>query len=329
MNIYLTLDYELFSGIPVGTPYNSIVKPMKELDRVARKWGVKYVIFVDAAYLLQLERNSIHPSVKSDYDLLSENLQLLDNNGHDIQLHFHPQWMYSSFSEGAWKVDTKHFKLSDMEKDFAVSSFLDAKKCLEKVIGHKVNAFRAGGYCLDSFDDYISLFGKNGITIDSSVARYCHVKSDVHHYDYRNIPQKQLYPFSASVKIEDTEGPFSELSIASVRVNFMDNFTVLKKIASHYHPTIVYKDGNVLPDRKKNKLLQLKSLFPYSVRLCSFDGVSSSYLDYYYDKCLKKHYQDMVLIGHPKNATDASINNLDAFISKHINQDTFRTTKDL
>lgn len=329
MNIYLTLDYELFSGNPVGTPENCIVRPMTELDKVAEKWGVKYVLFVDAANLLKLEQYSSDACVKRDYDLWVENMRYLEEKGHDIQMHFHPQWMYSSYEKGTWKVDTSHFKLSDMDEGLAVSSFLEAKICLEKAIGHPVYAFRAGGYCLDTFPKYIELFKKAAISIDSSVARHRQVKSKVHEYDYRQIPQKQVYSFSSSVKEEDEDGMFTEMSIASVRENMFERFLKIKKLTSTYNPTVVYKDGKVLPDGKNSRLRMLLSQLKTNTRLCSIDGASSTLLEYYYEKCVKKGYSDLVLIGHPKNATDASIRNLEKFISNHIEKDRFQTTKDI
>lgn len=329
MNIYITFDYELFSGIPVGTSENCIVRPMLELDKIAEKWGVKYVLFVDAANLLQLERYSDEARVKKEYELWVENVRYLAKKGHDVQMHFHPQWMYSSYENGAWKVDTNHFKLSDMDEEFAFSSFLEAKDCLERAIGHPIYAFRAGGYCLDTFSGYIDLFKRAGITIDSSVARHKNVKSLVHEYDYRHIPPKQLYSFSSSVKEEDKEGVFTEMSIASVKDNIFERLLKIRKLTSTYNPTVVYKDGNVLPDGKKGRLKLLLSQLEPNTRLCSIDGSASTLIEYYYEKCLRNDYADMVLIGHPKNATDASIQNLDKFISKHIEKDRFLTTKDI
>ena len=122
---------------------------------------------------------------------------------------------------------------------------------------------------------------------------------------------------------------FTEMSIASVRENMFERFLKIKKLTSTYNPTVVYKDGKVLPDGKNSRLRMLLSQLKTNTRLCSIDGASSTLLEYYYEKCVKKGYSDLVLIGHPKNATDASIRNLEKFISNHIEKDRFQTTKDI
>jgi hypothetical protein len=43
MNIYITLDYELFFGNNVGTLENCMLKPANEIARIANENGVKLV----------------------------------------------------------------------------------------------------------------------------------------------------------------------------------------------------------------------------------------------------------------------------------------------
>ena len=86
MNIFITLDYELFLGIETGTPENCLVRPMEELCKVADKHSFKYVIFVDAAYLLRMKQlKDNHPQLEKDYQLVSNHVRILAGQGHDIQ----------------------------------------------------------------------------------------------------------------------------------------------------------------------------------------------------------------------------------------------------
>lgn len=54
MNLFFTLDYELHMGEETGTPMECLIQPMNALCDTVEKYGVRFVIFVDAAYLLRL-----------------------------------------------------------------------------------------------------------------------------------------------------------------------------------------------------------------------------------------------------------------------------------
>ena len=56
MNIYITLDYELFFGPDSGTVENCIIEPTEQLLNIVDPLGVKFVCFVDSGYLLALEK---------------------------------------------------------------------------------------------------------------------------------------------------------------------------------------------------------------------------------------------------------------------------------
>ena len=56
MNIYITLDYELFFGPKSGTVNKCIIEPIEKLLKIVDPLNVKIVCFVDSGYLLALEK---------------------------------------------------------------------------------------------------------------------------------------------------------------------------------------------------------------------------------------------------------------------------------
>ena len=223
MNIYLTLDYELFLGEKTGTPENCLIRPMNELCKVSDNRNFKYIIFVDASYLLRMKQlKDKYLEVDRQYKLVCDHVQYLSSQGHDIQLHFHPQWLYSTWNDetNQWMMDRCHYKLSDLPYEQAKSSLLEAKTLLDSIVGYKTIAFRAGGFCLDSFHEFKELFKNLDIKVDSSVARHMFVSSPVHSFDYRKIPDDQIYKFSNSI-IYRTIHFFP--SMECVRILFMDS----------------------------------------------------------------------------------------------------------
>lgn len=328
MNIFLTLDYELFSSDTPGTPLHCIIEPMRELSAMALKYGVHYTIFVDAAYLFKLNRMKEEiPQLMNDFRLLVANIKELVKEGHDVQLHFHPQWIYTVWDENRckWDMDITHFKLSDMEPELARTSFSESKKLLDGIIGYPTNCFRACGYCLDTYKDYVKLFQDNGITKDSSVARYLHRESIAHKYDYRIIPEEQIYRFKDSVKEKDNNGEFLEISISSFIFNLFSYRLKLKK----YKPGYIYKDG--MPLKTENSAKQsLWSRYIKQTRvLASLDGANSMLLPKYLNKAEKQRQKELIICGHPKNTTEESLRNLDLFLSSTVGTHTFLTTRDI
>ena len=331
MKVYITLDYELFLGDKSGTPENCLIYPMRDLCQVASKHSYKYIIFVDAAYLLRMyQLRDSYETVRKQYDLVCSNVKELAESGHDIQLHFHPQWMYSSWDEdrNEWRIDRDHYKLSDMEPEFSNETMEAAKELLDGLVGYKTSAFRAGGFCLENFEDYKELFMKLGIRIDSSVARNAFVSSPIHSYDYRRIPNAQIYRFKDSIKEESIEGDFYELSISSVSWGPMKYFKRIRPKRVNYTPTRVYKDGNGISDGSISRWKSLLRTFSKRNYLVNMDGEWSNLLGDFYDELKSEGTREMIIIGHPKLVSDASVNNLDNFINLHSDI-VVCTTKDI
>jgi len=336
MKLFFTLDYELFLGDDTGTPDNCLVLPMEELCKVAEKHHFKFIVFVDAAYLLRMKQLlGNYKEVDRQFELVCRHILSLSERGHDIQLHFHPQWLYSSFdvTQNKWRLERKPYKISDMPENDIIPLFHQSKELLDSIIGHKTIAFRAGGYCLTSFSGFDFLFQNEGIKIDSSVARGLFESTAIHAYDYRNIPQKQIYSFETDVCKEVIDGPYKELSISSAHWSALKYLLRVRPSMSSFHPLRVYGDGKSISDKShggakmKLSIILNKLLKPY-INLASIDGIRSCQLTQIYNEAIRKGQKELVLIGHPKATSDASINILDAFVGQ-CEKAVFCTTNDI
>ena len=332
MNIFITLDYELFLGKDTGSVLNCLIRPMEELNMISKRYKVFYTIFVDSAYLLRLnELKSQNLELQNDWEAVEHNIKELCVLGHDIEYHFHPQWLYSTYNteKKKWELDYKHYKMSDMKFCTLVDSFTKAKHLLERIVGRRIVSFRAGGYCLEGVD-YAKLFKENEIKIDSSVARKAYCNTSTHNYDYRKIPDDIIYSFSNDVHKRGRErDEFVELSISSMKWPLFTYLWYFRSKFRSYRPKNVYKDGEPIRDKGKNTVVQkIINKLNGTTTLCSIDGPFSLFLEDYYDYALKNNSKDLVLIGHPKNTTDVSIINLEKFIMMH-RKDSFRTSVSL
>lgn len=332
MNVYLTLDYELFLGERTGTPENCLIKPMNELMAISSDFGARFTVFVDAAYLLKLyQLKGGAPVLDEQFNLIVSNIIDMQSRGHDIQLHFHPQWLYSQWDNlnNQWILDQVHYKLTDMPISEAYTNIISAKKLLENICDKKVFGFRAGGFCMDSFYKFKSLFISQNLLYDSSVARGLYIDSPIHSYDYRNVPSKQIYSFEDSVFEESEGGTFTEMSISSFSCSSFEFISKIRPLKKNYYPKIVFQDGKAISDGINLTFDRIKRLFSRNVFLASIDGPSSNLLDLYYKKSIDKGQKDLILIGHPKNASDVSITNLGLFFGRHKDELKYNTLTDL
>ena len=145
--VLITLDYELFFG-KSGSIDKCIVEPTERLLSILDKHNIKASFFVDSGYILKLkEYMKSFDILKKDYDLITQQIQKLSKEGHDIQLHIHPHWEDSIYDGKEWVFDTSRYKLSDFsgnEIDRIVKRY---SEILEKLTNYKSTVFGAGGWC--------------------------------------------------------------------------------------------------------------------------------------------------------------------------------------
>ena len=318
MKILLTLDYELFLGERTGTVEKCLVQPMRQMLQQVDEFGVKFTLFADAAYLYRLrELSGQYATLNTDLQTMKGELQLLVKSGHDVQLHIHPQWYYSSFDGHNWNLDQRHYKLSDVPKNEIGTLFKESKDLLDDIVGYKTHAFRAGGFSAQPFHDIKPLFEANGITVDSSACPGTRYDSDHQRYDYTGCPDKAVYQFEDDITKSSEKGQFTEVPITMYPVSpsFYWHLVWTRLMKSQKHVKLGDGDSvKTAADSIRERLTQK------ALSLSTIDGLKISYL---YDsmKNVERQGHDLFcVIGHPKLATPYSIEALGRFCRKAISE---------
>lgn len=314
MNIFFTFDYELVLGKNVGTVESCLIKPTKAYTELFEKYDVQATYFVDGAYLLKLkELGEIYCSLEKDYEEIVNNILLLYKSGHSIQYHFHPQWLYSTFENGTWNLDFEHYKMSDMEESYLQEKFREGLHLLKAIVGQDIVVFRAGGYSLLSYSNYIDLFKANGIRIDSSVTSGKRL-TKLHEYDYSKAPQITHWQFEDDLLTPEKQGFFHEYRIKCTKPYGSLRYLLMKRRLEKLHkPTIVFNDGmHDINKMKRFKELFFKLFERHSFQAC-VDGAMAANLIHIFDESCASD-DNMVIIGHPKCTTDASLVLTEQFI---------------
>jgi peptidoglycan/xylan/chitin deacetylase (PgdA/CDA1 family) len=167
VNIFLTYDYELFFGDHSGTVGKCMLSPTQKLMDLCKGKKVQMTFFVDVGFLISADK---YPELREEVSQVKAQILQMLELGHDVQLHIHPHWEKSTWENGEWKFGTdSHYKLADFTKEEAVNIVRNYKEYLETLIGRKVIAFRAGGWCIQPFSHLEEVFKETGIRIDSTV----------------------------------------------------------------------------------------------------------------------------------------------------------------
>jgi len=316
MNIYFTFDYELFFGKNSGTLDNCIIKPTNKLIKIADKYNVKFIFFVDSGYIIKLnEYREKYPILDADYQKITSQIKQLHDQGHDIQLHIHPHWEDSYFDGEKWIMDTTRYRLHQFNEKEIDDIVFRYKKVLTEIVGDRIFAFRAGGWCIQPFDKISKALQKHNIWLDSTLYKNGLNLSSTHFIDFRNMPEKIKWKFSSDPLVEDEKGFFTEVAIGSMKMSplFYWKFAFTKKFATTKHQ--MFGDGAPVGASKKDIL---KMLIKPSYSAISCDGYKSSLLVKAYNQYLKEEKDNFVVIGHPKATSEFSLGMLNEFIKSMI-----------
>ena len=319
MDIFITLDYELYMGKRTGSVENCLLKPVEELLALGLKHKIKFTFFVDAAYLYRLSLlRKDYPTLDCDYRKVCNNIKSIEQQGHDIQLHFHPQWLFSEYDGREWIMNMHYYKISDVEPEYLRIAFSKSKALLESIISKEIIAFRAGGYSLQTFTDYCSLFVENNIKLDSSVLMNSSCKSEFQEYDYSGILDDSIYRFNDDVCKLSKKGIFTEAAIATKTVSFLSYLVYRLFVKIRYRNNDSFGDGLSVVSSRRRK-----------VKLSKQVKASIDHFEVYFLKRFIRRNGNLVVIGHPKNLSVDSIHYLDCIFSKMIGVHRFKTLSEL
>ena len=323
MNIYITLDYEIYFGAKHGTVEKCIIYPTDELTRVADKHQIKLVQFVDIGFVLKLgEFRKKFPVLDKDYKAIMGQLQKISNNGHDIQLHIHPHWEDSFYDGEKWNINIQRYKLTDFSESEIEDIVARYKNALESITNKSIFAYRAGGWCLQPFDKLKNALYQNGIRVDSSVFANGCFESEQYHYNFKNAPLQSSWKFDDDPIKENENGKFTEVAISSIYNSpfFYWRLFLLGRLNPHFHKPL--GDGEPISASGQ----RFKMLTHHTHNTVSIDGYNASLLN----RALRQRIRmnkgnEMVIIGHPKSLTRYGLKALDAFIAKHKATHNFTT----
>ncbi len=223
-HLLLTFDYELFLGDRSGSVSNCMLKPTRAILDILNRNGItKAIFFVDTTYLLKLMEGESNEN-SDDFRSIIFQLVELVKAGHYVFPHLHPHWKDAQYDEknNQWKLENlesyRFHNLNEKEKEMLFEGSMQIIKELQNEAGiyYDIDSYRAGGWCLQPFEDFFPYFKKHHIKHDFSVLKGFSKLNNLIYYNYTNTPLKKIYRFSKEVEKEKINGEFYEFSISSL-----------------------------------------------------------------------------------------------------------------
>ena len=205
-----TIDYEIY-GNGEGTLTDLVYEPAAKFEALFRKWGLRFVAFVEVA---ELEMIEVHGADRAT-DTVKHQLRDLYREGFELGLHLHPQWYNARYQNGDWSLDYGEYNLCLLPED-RIAHIVDRSiayfRRVLSVPDFTPFSFRAGNWLFQPTRTAARVLAARGIRVDSSV-----FKGGLRHeynLDYRPALGNGYYwKFSDNVDTPDPDGDLLELPI--------------------------------------------------------------------------------------------------------------------
>jgi hypothetical protein len=198
IHLALTHDWEL-RGDGSGDIEQIQFAPMRRLLEIYSKFHTPTTFLPDLMQQLRFRTlEGKHSELKSIADSWDEHVRGAFQQGHDIQLHLHPQWLHARYENGRWLLDGD-WSILNYDREAAATMLADGKQYLETLLqpidsSYRCLAFRAGALAAAPSDHLFKSLASLGIQLDVSIAAGLIVNNQNLQLDYRNCEETFL-PF--------------------------------------------------------------------------------------------------------------------------------------
>jgi len=328
LSLVVSYDYELFLGENYKPFEEILIAPTNQLLDLMQKYNIKSTFFVDVCCVLAHKKFGLTDFV----DAFENQVHRMLCEGHDVQLHIHPNWLVSEYLDGRWNINTTNYTLHSFGS--APSEYLNMyniiDECIEYLqkIGQKtINnyrciAYRAGGYSVQPHEKLFEYLYFKGIRIDSSVCKNFYCKSDTLNYDFRNVPKKANWYINPKMSFSHDCGKNSEglleIPILSEKNNIFKKLFI-KEYSQKIRRTplngsfISLSNSHSVNSRKRNKIINVIN-YMRSYSMISFDSMPSYRIIAFIKKYALKNSKDnpvISIICHPKMVDMGLLENME------------------
>ncbi|HKS29174.1 MAG TPA: hypothetical protein VJS44_15205, partial [Pyrinomonadaceae bacterium] len=200
--IYLSLtdDWEL-RGNGSGDIEEIQFRPMRELVRIYNRHNVRSTFNAEVMQQLTFRKfEQEFTELKRLADSWDAHVVDAYRQGHDVQLHLHPQWTKAEYEQGKWRL-YGDWSILNYEEETAFALLSAGKEYLENLLrpvnpDYRVVSFRAGSSIIAPSPFILSTLTRLGIRLDMSIVGGMYHDTRNVQIDYRRAEEDFLpyYP---------------------------------------------------------------------------------------------------------------------------------------
>ncbi len=198
IHLALTHDWEL-RGDGSGDIEQLQFAPLRTLLQTYRKHRAATTFLPDVMQQLKFRRlETRHPELKITADSWDDHVREAYRQGHDIQLHLHPQWHSAEYENGSWRLNGD-WSILKYDREAACAMLAGGKQYLENLLrpldsSYRCLAFRACTLATAPSPHLFKSLAGLGFQLEVSIAAGLIAKHQNVEVDYRNCEETFL-PF--------------------------------------------------------------------------------------------------------------------------------------
>jgi hypothetical protein len=333
IGIIFTLDFEIH-GNGSGEFENWAYFPTAQMLNTFDTYGAKLTIMAEMGHYWAMKRYK--DLFKGDIFLFESQLKNAIERGHDVQFHFHPQWIDAKFEGGNWHLDFSRKTIERLCYNYDEAYFYlnKGKEELQNLLtpinpDYQCVCFRAGFLQMQPSENMIKALEDAGFLSDSSVSKGMKADDNLRLLDFSSA-HSRFCPWKTSnseICNIDPNGKIYEFPILSDSKRFFDKIKnkIIKIRKGKDISTVisglmaVYGKGMMPISYTRSFSGKLKSILSENwsyIDFCQLDhkdlvnNIKSVISDC--KKINNYNYVPVVLIGHSKDFF--FVNNLSLFL---------------
>jgi hypothetical protein len=201
IGIIFTLDYEIH-GNGSGEFENWAYFPTSQMLDILDTYGAKLTIMAEMGHYWAMKRYK--ESFLRDITLFESQLKNAIERGHDVQFHFHPQWIDATYEDGNWQLDFSRKTIERLCHNYNEAYFYlkkgkdDLQNLLTSVNpDYQCACFRAGFLQMQPSENMIKALEDAGFLSDSSVSKGMKADDNLRLLDFSSA-HSRYRPWKAS-----------------------------------------------------------------------------------------------------------------------------------
>ena len=316
-SILLTLDYELY-GNGSGDVFKHIIIPTQKILHICQNYNAKVTIFFEVVEYWKLkeewDKGNKMGYNENPIEAMERQIQNAYQNGHDVQLHIHPQWVEAQWIDGEWHVKNEDWRLGGFKNNNPSAIFnliKKSKETLEDII-RKVDekyicsTLRAGGYNIQPSEEIVKTMKSLGMKADCSIVSGAIEQGSLSQYDFSAVPVDLGYWECGEELEEIGHNGIIEIPIVTFPIQRWKKYLSWEKILSIRQN----KKSAINTFNAKTQGKQSKKGFPSKISFF-FQKEYQTWDFCLFSNSLHKHYLKEIsqqsqrnvfaIVGHPKS----------------------------